>query len=97
MKLKKLIREGVILAAFIGGGLLLGQVLTRTGLHPVAALTGVKTYQVRADRLEGALEAAPFIGPGRSGPTLYLVTFRDCPPCIAYKRAEFPKLEAMGV
>lgn len=43
------------------------------------------------------LEAFPRLSPGLSGGALYMITFRDCPPCLVYKRAEFPALHAAGV
>jgi hypothetical protein len=44
-----------------------------------------------------ALDGSGWVSPHAPGPKLYLVSFRACPGCIAFEKAEFPKLRAAGV
>jgi hypothetical protein len=50
--------------------------------------------QVEIQRL---LDEGDWVAPGRNGPPLYLVSFRDCTDCITYQRDEFPKLAAANI
>lgn len=43
------------------------------------------------------LEGAGWVSPGLNGPTLYMVSFRSCPACLAFKARAFPALQAAGV
>jgi hypothetical protein len=47
--------------------------------------------------IQHLLDEGDWVSPGRSGPPLYMVTFRDCDDCTTYQREEFPKLAAVGV
>lgn len=51
----------------------------------------------RAGELAAALEAAPFVRRGADGPALYMVGFRTCPSCLAFKAAEQDRLDALGI
>lgn len=47
--------------------------------------------------LESLLSGAPFVHPGDTdGPVLYVIGFRSCPPCLAFKEAEYARLLADG-
>jgi hypothetical protein len=43
------------------------------------------------------LESAGWVSPGKTGPKLYMVSFRSCPDCIRFMTEEFPALQAAGV
>ena len=43
------------------------------------------------------LERSGWVSPGLPGPTLYMISFRDCPDCERFEREIFPKLHAAGV
>jgi hypothetical protein len=43
------------------------------------------------------LETAGWVSPGLNGPALYMVGFRSCPACLAFKARAFPALQAAGV
>ena len=54
--------------------------------------------EARAQELGRLLEAAPFVHKGNlNGPALYMVSFRTCPTCLAFKAGEKDALEAAGV
>jgi len=44
-----------------------------------------------------ALERAGWVSPHLPGPTLYMISFRDCSDCIRFEREVFPRLLAAGV
>lgn len=53
-------------------------------------------------RLEAALADSHWVSPGLApaGSTrraLYMVSFRSCPWCVAYEKAEFPRLQKAGI
>ena len=43
------------------------------------------------------LEQSGWVSPGLDGPRLYMVGFRDCPGCAAFKKDALPKLVEAGV
>ena len=43
------------------------------------------------------LEQSGWVSPGLGGPRLYMVGFRDCPNCAAFKKDALPKLVEAGV
>lgn len=47
--------------------------------------------------IEKLLQAAGFAAPGRTGPALYMITYRACAACARYQREEFPKLAEANV
>ena len=61
-------------------------------------VTGITTLSTDIDQLEAALTEAKWVSPGTSDTAaLYQVSFRTCPPCIAYHEEQFPKLTDNGV
>lgn len=50
----------------------------------------------RADEIAHMLEMAPWVSAGNEGPVLYVVTFRTCTNCAAFKAAEYETLLADG-
>jgi hypothetical protein len=47
--------------------------------------------------IQRLLDESDWVSPGRTGPVLWMISFRDCTDCIAYQRDEFPKLAAANV
>ena len=47
--------------------------------------------------IQKLLDAAGAVSPGRTGPWLYMITYRACAPCARYQREEFPKLAEANV
>ncbi|HWE44414.1 MAG TPA: hypothetical protein VG407_00180 [Caulobacteraceae bacterium] len=47
--------------------------------------------------IQHLLDESDWVSPGRTGPVLWMISFRDCADCIAYQRDEFPKLAAANV
>jgi hypothetical protein len=47
--------------------------------------------------IQRLLDEGDWVSPGRKGPALYLLTYRDCDACGVYQRQEFPKLAAVDV
>ena len=43
------------------------------------------------------LEDAGWVSPGLNGPTLYMISFRSCSSCLAFKAKAFPALHAAEV
>jgi len=44
-----------------------------------------------------AFEATPWVSGGNTGPVLYVISFRTCPACLAFKDAELEGLMDAGV
>jgi hypothetical protein len=61
------------------------------------ALGEPQTVLREAEALGAALEGARWAPSRAEGPELYLVGFRTCPACIAFKQSEGPWLAASGV
>jgi hypothetical protein len=43
------------------------------------------------------VEQSGWVSPGLGGPKLYMIGYRDCAACTAYKAQEFPTLQAASV
>lgn len=58
-----------------------------------------RPHTIRKDQAEitRILEESGWVSPGRTGPKLYMVSFRSCPDCIRFKTEQFPDLHAAGV
>jgi len=44
-----------------------------------------------------ALDQSGWVSPHLTGPKLYMISFRSCSDCIAFEKAEFPKLQKADV
>jgi len=51
----------------------------------------------RADEIVSIYENAPWVHEGLTGPVLYVISFRSCSSCLAFKEAELHGLEEAGV
>lgn len=52
----------------------------------------------KADEIAALFEKASWVHkPGQTGPVLYVLVFRSCPTCAAFKAAEYERLLAAGV
>lgn len=88
----------VALAAALGLGAVFGSALLRAedaedevSSLPVAVVT-------EAGKLAALLTAAPFVHKAETGgPVLYVLSFRSCPTCLAFKEAEHQGLLEAGV
>jgi hypothetical protein len=56
-----------------------------------------KTITKHQAEIARILETSGWVSPGKTGPKLYMVSFRTCPDCIRFKAEEFPLLHAAGV
>lgn len=56
-----------------------------------------KTITKHQAEIAKILETAGWVSPGKTGPKLYMVSFRTCPDCIRFKAEEFPLLHAADV
>lgn len=54
----------------------------------------ITRHQAEIGRL---LETAGWVSPGRTGPKLYMVSFRDCPSCALFKAENFADLHQAQV
>ena len=70
-----------------------------TAAAPAEAQSTPQSFLIAkgADELQSQLEAAPFVHRGLNGPSLYVITFRSCPSCAAFKDEEWGSLERAGV
>ena len=55
------------------------------------------TITKHQDEIARILETSGWVSPGKTGPKLYMVSFRTCPDCVRFKAEEFPLLQAAGV
>jgi hypothetical protein len=55
------------------------------------------TISKNQSEIQQLLDEADSVAPGRTGPVIYMLTYRDCQPCTDYQREEFPKLAAANV
>jgi hypothetical protein len=55
------------------------------------------TLTTRVDEIVNLYETAPWVHRGDTGPVLYVISFRSCPTCLAFKEAELHGLEDAGV
>lgn len=60
-------------------------------------LPEVVTLTTNVDEIVSLFESAAWVHRGDTGPVLYVVSFRSCPTCLAFKEAEFRGLEDAGV
>ena len=60
-------------------------------------LPAIETLGANAAEIVSMFEGAPWVHRGLNGPTLYVVSFRSCPTCLAFKEAELAGLESAGV
>ncbi|HEY9236523.1 MAG TPA: hypothetical protein VIP08_15970, partial [Phenylobacterium sp.] len=56
-----------------------------------------KTITRNQAEIARILETAGWVSPGKTGPKLYMVSFRTCPDCIRFMAEEFPLLHAANV
>ena len=56
-----------------------------------------KTITKHQDEITKILESSGWVSPGKTGPKLYMVSFRTCPDCVRFKAEEFPLLHAANV
>ena len=56
-----------------------------------------KTITKHQEEITKILETSGWVSPGKTGPKLYMVSFRTCPDCVRFKAEEFPLLQAAGV
>lgn len=89
MKRLKLWAGGLLIVAVIGGGLYAWWSLDLRW-RP-------KTLTKNQAEIAKILQSSGYVSPGRTGPKLYMVSYRSCTDCIRYEKVEFPKLEAAGV
>ena len=47
--------------------------------------------------IQKLLDSAGWVSPARTGPWIYMITYRACPECARYQREEFPKLAEVNV
>ncbi len=60
-------------------------------------LPEVVTLTTNVDEIVSLFESASWVHRGDTGPVLYVVSFRSCPTCLAFKEAELHGLEDAGV
>ena len=56
-----------------------------------------KTITKHQDEITKLLESSGWVSPRKTGPKLYMVSFRTCPDCVRFKAEEFPLLHAANV
>ncbi len=56
-----------------------------------------KTITRNQAEITRILETSGWVSPGKTGPKVYMVAFRDCPDCQRFKGEEFPQLHAANV
>lgn len=57
----------------------------------------VERFSTREDEIVAIYENAPWTSAGNDGPVLYVISFRSCPTCLAFKHAEMEGLMDAGV
>lgn len=55
------------------------------------------TFATNADEVAALFENAPWVSAGNEGPALYVLSFRSCPTCLAFKEGEQDALMEAGV
>ncbi|MBS0297244.1 MAG: hypothetical protein JSR45_13110 [Proteobacteria bacterium] len=83
-----------LMAMVIGGVLAAGGYWAYFNFY--ARFQPVTITKNQAD-IERLLAEGDWVSPGRTGPALYMVAYRDCQACTDYMRDEFPKLAAANV
>lgn len=56
-----------------------------------------KTITKHQAEIARILETSGWVSPGKTGPKLYMISFRTCPDCVRFKAEEFPLLHKAGV
>jgi hypothetical protein len=56
-----------------------------------------KTIVKHQAEITKILESSGWVSPGKTGPKLYMVSFRTCPDCLRFKAKQFPDLHAANV
>lgn len=56
-----------------------------------------KTITRHQAEITKILESSGWVSPGKTGPKLYMVSFRTCPDCVRFRAEEFPLLHAAEV
>ncbi len=54
-------------------------------------------FTAHGDEIVALFENAPWVSAGRGGPPLYVISFRTCPTCLAFKAGEQDALIEAGV
>jgi hypothetical protein len=83
-----------LMAMVIGGVLAAGGYWAYFNFY--ARFQPVTITKNQAD-IERLLAEGDWVSPGRTGPALYMVAYRDCQACTDYMRDEFPKLAVANV
>ncbi len=55
------------------------------------------TFATNAERIAELVQNAPWVSAGNDGPVLYVLSFRTCPTCLAFKEGEQDALMEAGV
>lgn len=56
-----------------------------------------KTITKHQAEITKILESSGWVSPGKTGPKLYMISFRTCPDCVRFRAEEFPLLHAADV
>jgi hypothetical protein len=56
-----------------------------------------KTITKNAAEITRLLETAGWVSPGLQGARVYMISFRSCPDCVAFKQEHFPRLHEAQV
>lgn len=56
-----------------------------------------KTITRHQAEITKILESSGWVSPGKTGPKLYIISFRTCPDCVRFRAEEFPLLHAADV
>ena len=83
-----------LVAVIVGGVIAAGGYWAYWNFYERFRPVTVAKNQTEIQRL---LDESDWVSPGRSGPPLWIISFRDCTDCTAYQRDEFPKLAAANI
>jgi hypothetical protein len=83
-----------LVAVLVGGVMAAGGYWAYWNFYARFRPVTIAKNQAEIQRL---LDEADWVSPGRTGPAIYVVAYRDCDACTAYEREEFPKLAAGNV
>ena len=83
-----------LVAVIVGGVLAAGGYWAYWNFYERFRPVTIAKNQTEIQRL---LDESDWVSPGRSGPPLWMISFRDCADCTAYQRDEFPKLAAANI
>lgn len=65
--------------------------------EPEEPLPMAETFQTHEDEIVAAMTGAPWTSIGNDGAALYMIAFRSCPTCLAFKAGEHDVLTEAGV